>query len=98
MRERVLQKWEPSADDKVDLSLGTDDSLGKGGWDQFAANEKLYNVRSDYDEDLYTTKIDKSNPRYKQVAAQAERLAREIEGSASKSANETDSGLDEEDK
>ncbi|KAF2155605.1 hypothetical protein K461DRAFT_290621 [Myriangium duriaei CBS 260.36] len=98
LRERVLQKWEPGPDEKVDLSLGNDTGYGQGGWDQFAANEKLYNVRSDYNEDLYTTTIDKSNPRYKQVAEQAERLAREIEGGANRSTVQADSGLDEEDK
>ena len=95
MRERTLQRWEPGPDDKVDLSLGGNDGLGHGTWDQFAANEKLYNVRSDYNEDLYTTSIDKTNPQYKQRLAEAERIAREIE---SKAVVQADSGLDEEDK
>ncbi|TKX18633.1 LsmAD domain-containing protein [Elsinoe australis] len=99
MRERVLQKWEPGPND-VDMSLGHEESLGSGSWDQFAANEKLYNVRSDYDEDMYTTSIDKSNPRYKQLAERAERLAREMEreGDTRKASAPADSGLDEEDK
>ncbi|PNS20034.1 Ataxin-2 [Sphaceloma murrayae] len=99
MRERLLQKWEPGPND-VDLSLGHDESLGSGQWDQFAANEKLYNVRSDYDEDMYTTAIDKSNPQYRQIAERAERLAREMEREqdSRKTNVAADSGLDEEDK
>lgn len=105
MRERELQRWEPGPDTEVDLSL--EESNHSGGWDQFAANEKLYNVRSDYDEDMYTTTINRSDPLYKLREAEAAKIAREILGSAPTDAhvaeerglkNETDSGLDEEDK
>lgn len=99
-RERELQRWQPGADSEIDLSLGADASAGLGSWDQFAANERLYNVRSDYNEDLYTTSIDRSNPRYRELEQRADRLAREMEkeGQTKKLANEADSGLDEEDK
>lgn len=97
-RERVLQRWQPGPDDKTDLSLASEGSFGQGQWDQFAANEKLFYLKTDYNEDLYTTTIDKTNPRYKQTAARAERLAREIEGNANRTATQADSGLDEEDK
>ncbi|KAF2223639.1 hypothetical protein BDZ85DRAFT_112264 [Elsinoe ampelina] len=96
VREKVLQRWEPGPEDGS-LSLNQDESLGSGSWDQFAANEKLYNVRSDYDEDMYTTSIDKTNPRYRQIADRAERLAREMEKDG-ESRKVVDSGLDEEDK
>ncbi|KAF4551746.1 Ataxin 2 SM domain-containing protein [Elsinoe fawcettii] len=96
VREKVLQKWEPGPEDNS-LSLNQDESLGSGSWDQFAANEKLYNVRSDYDEDMYTTAIDKTNPRYRQIAERADRLAREMEREG-ESRKVVDSGLDEEDK
>jgi hypothetical protein len=55
-------------------------SIGK--WDQFHANEKLFNVKSSFDENLYTTELDKSKLHTKQIL-KAERLAREIEGSVS---------------
>ena len=60
----------------------------------------MYNVRSDYNEDLYTTTIDRSNPKYRELEQRADRLAREIEkeGLSKMSTNEADSGLDEEDK
>ncbi|RLN20163.1 hypothetical protein BBJ28_00023512, partial [Nothophytophthora sp. Chile5] len=33
---------------------------GKAGWNQFEANEKLFGVVSTFDENIYTTKLDKS--------------------------------------
>ncbi|KAK7555732.1 PAB1 binding protein-like protein [Phyllosticta citricarpa] len=103
MRERDLQPWVPSADTDVDLSL--DDS--GTGWDQFEANERLFGATSNYDEELYTTKINRDDPTYKQKAAQAEKLAREIESGVAMNAHVAeergavapdDSGLNEEDK
>ena len=76
MRERKLQRWEPSAEPDVNLSLG---DTG-GTWDQFQANEQLFGVKSDYDENMYTTTIDRSHPLYAQREASALRTAREIEG------------------
>jgi len=85
----------------VDLSLGD----GGQGWDQFETNARLYGVQSDYDESYYTTTIDKTKPAYKQIEADAERIAREIEGSSAINAHVAeerglkpldDSGLDEE--
>ncbi|EON68877.1 hypothetical protein W97_08135 [Coniosporium apollinis CBS 100218] len=79
-RERDLQRWEPAPDSSaVGLSL---DESGNAGWDQFETNKRLFAVESSYDENLYTTTIDRSNPLYKQRAAHAERIAREIEGSS----------------
>lgn len=69
-----------------DSTDGLDDSLEKGNtsgtWDQFAANERLFGLKTDYDENIYTTTIDKSHPQYKERMAAAERKAREIERSA----------------
>ena len=53
-----------------------------GTWDQFLANEQRFGLKSDYDENIYTTRIDKSNPLYRMREAEAARIAREIEGSA----------------
>jgi hypothetical protein len=53
-----------------------------GGWDQFQANEKLFNVKASFDENQYTTALDKSAiPTHLQE--KAERMAREIEGQTS---------------
>lgn len=77
MRERTLKRWEPSADTDVDLSLETADTTG---WDQFEANKRLFGATSSYDENIYTTRIDRSDPTYRVKEAEAARIAREIEG------------------
>ncbi|KAL8740339.1 MAG: hypothetical protein Q9190_006949 [Brigantiaea leucoxantha] len=102
LRERNLQRWEPSAETDIDLSLESTDS----SWDQFQANEQRFGLKSDYDENMYTTRIDKSHPEYRHRAAEAERIAREIEGNQADNAHvreergigNNDDGLDEEEK
>lgn len=78
-----------------------------GGWDQFAENERLFGLKSNFDENIYTTKLDKSHPLYQQREAQAARIAKEIESQIVKNAHVAeergavwvdDSGMDEEDK
>lgn len=76
-REKTLQRWEPAPDTKVDMSLETTTSAG---WDQFETNARLFGATSSYDENIYTTRIDRSDPTYKQKEAEAARIAREIEG------------------
>lgn len=101
VRERELHRWQPGPATDVDLSLGDSrGSSGIGNWDQFAANEKLYNVRSDYDENLYTTVIDRSNPKHKQLEEKAARIAQEMERDAASAASTqpSDTTLTEEDK
>ncbi|PWN92763.1 hypothetical protein FA10DRAFT_276777 [Acaromyces ingoldii] len=59
--------------------LGT----GSGGsWDQFAANEARFGVKSNYEETLYTTKLDKSAKDFKEKERRADQLAREIMNSS----------------
>ena len=53
-----------------------------GEWDQFKANQELFNVNATFDENLYTTELDKSQMDSKKIA-EAERIAREIENTAS---------------
>lgn len=104
VRERELKRWEPSSEASIDLSLS---ASGNGAWDQFETNERMYGLKTNYDENFYTTSIDRSHPAYKEKAARAEKLAREIEGTSSTNAHiaeergqtsERDGNLDEEDK
>eukprot|EP00542_Grammatophora_oceanica_P018455 CAMPEP_0194032806 /NCGR_PEP_ID=MMETSP0009_2-20130614/5667_1 /TAXON_ID=210454 /ORGANISM="Grammatophora oceanica, Strain CCMP 410" /LENGTH=803 /DNA_ID=CAMNT_0038673355 /DNA_START=131 /DNA_END=2542 /DNA_ORIENTATION=- len=53
-----------------------------GEWDQFKANEELFDVKASYDENLYTTELDKSQVDRSKMR-EAERMAREIETTAS---------------
>ncbi|CCG84938.1 protein of unknown function [Taphrina deformans PYCC 5710] len=109
VRERVLQAWQPSSDDtsfsiEEDSNALKPNSAGKK-WDQFAANEKLFGVKSEWDEDMYTHKLDTTRPDFAKKQAEAEKLAREIEQSTSTNAHVSeergfadDSGTTEEDK
>jgi PAB1-binding protein PBP1 len=66
----------PSAKD----TSGLKGSIGK--WDQFKANEELFNVNASFDENLYTTELDKTQIDARKIA-EAERIAREIETTTS---------------
>ena len=105
-RERSLQRWQPpAADADVDVSLEAD-TTGSGTWDQFEANSQLFGLKSDYDENIYTTRIDRQNPQYQQRLAAAEKIAQEIDAGSATNAHVReernltvdDDGLDEEEK
>ncbi|KAL8970783.1 MAG: hypothetical protein Q9183_001361 [Haloplaca sp. 2 TL-2023] len=83
VRERNLQRWEPTDDVGMDMSL----EGPEGAWDQFQANEQRFGLTSDYDENFYTTPIDRSHPDHRRRDAEAARLAREIEGSQAENAH-----------
>jgi hypothetical protein len=53
-----------------------------GEWDQFRANQELFNINATFDENLYTTELDKSSMDARKIA-EAERIAREIENTTS---------------
>ena len=105
--QRELKRWQPDAPEDVDGSL--EKSTDNRPWDQFAANEEKFGLKTDYDENIYTTAIDRSAPSYKARMANADRLARQIERSAPASSHVAeervmdyvggaDGGQDEEDK
>lgn len=66
-----------------DATFGGLESSGPGrpgkNWDQFAVNEKLFGTRTNYQEELYTTKLDKSGADFRAREKAAERLAQEIQ-------------------
>ena len=84
----MLQKW--SADDDSAASpttLTLDSRSGTKKWDQFETNERLFGVDTDFNEEDYTTKLDRSDPRFREKEARAAKLARDIEGSVSGNAH-----------
>ena len=107
---RTLQKWQPDGPADTDGSLESGNMRSSGGavWDQFAENKRLFNIETDYDENIYTTTIDKSHPQYKQRMADADRKAKEIINKAAFNSHVAeervqdnvgaDDGVDEEDK
>lgn len=78
--ERVLQPWVPDTNNAFDASL--EKSANSAPWDQFAENERLFGLKTDYDENMYTTTIDKSHPQHRERIVAADKKAREIERSA----------------
>ena len=87
-RERDLQAWVASEDTTITPAgnlVGDDDTFGPGtngntSWDQFSANETLFGVKASFDEDVYTTKLDRSAPDFKERERKAQRIANEIIG------------------
>ena len=91
--QRELQPWTPEPTGVNGTSAptkngGNRDSetfgLDNGGanipWDQFETNARLFGATTDYKEELYTTKLDRSGAGYKQREKEANRLASEIMG------------------
>ncbi|KAJ3967566.1 hypothetical protein EV361DRAFT_929974 [Lentinula raphanica] len=114
--EKELQAWQappdaPATSESTQFARGDEVTFGPGSngnttWDQFTTNEKLFGVKATYDEDAYTTKLDRSAPEYKERAREAQKIADEILGAASSNPHVAeernqaldDSGVNEEDK
>mmetsp|Transcript_45068 Transcript_45068/g.143573 ORF Transcript_45068/g.143573 Transcript_45068/m.143573 type:complete len:745 (+) Transcript_45068:67-2301(+) len=77
--DRELVPWSGGDGSAATATGGLEDgSASDPQWDQFKANEQLYGVASTYDEELYTTKLNRDAiPR--EQRERAERIAREIE-------------------
>lgn len=79
---RELQRWDAPSGDSSSNGLvdgGLEDSTDSNKpWDQFATNEKKFGVQTDYDEDIYTTAIDRTKSDYKDKVAWADQQARKI--------------------
>ncbi|DAZ98026.1 TPA: hypothetical protein N0F65_004516 [Lagenidium giganteum] len=77
--DRELQAASSWLDPALDTGELEDPRSGsKGNWNQFEVNEKLFGVVSTFDENLYTTKLDRGKISSQQ-SREAERLAKEIE-------------------
>ncbi|KAI3789820.1 hypothetical protein L2E82_02624 [Cichorium intybus] len=77
--ERELSPWVPDDDNPECPELdNTFDRHWNRGWDQFEANATLFGVKSTFNEELYTTKLDKG-PKMREREREALRIAREIE-------------------
>ncbi|KAG1719146.1 hypothetical protein EDB19DRAFT_1787389 [Suillus lakei] len=117
-RERELQAWQPTATASSPPTagvqhdgLGDEVTFGPGSganisWDQFAANEQMFGVTTTFDEEVYTTKLDRTAADYKERERKAQRIASEILNGAinnphvaeERNLNVDDSGVNEEDK
>lgn len=91
-RERELQAWQPSdsqaspgAPAPHHDGVGDEITFGPGAvtttsWDQFAVNEQMFGVTTSFDEEVYTTKLDRSAADFKERERKALRIASEIMG------------------
>ncbi|EFH59124.1 hypothetical protein ARALYDRAFT_897659 [Arabidopsis lyrata subsp. lyrata] len=78
-RERQLQPWVPdeTIPQGADLENVFDNPWNRK-WNQFEVNESLFGVKSTFDEEIYTTRLERG-PQTKQLEEQARKIAREIE-------------------
>ncbi|XP_038995284.1 polyadenylate-binding protein-interacting protein 3-like [Hibiscus syriacus] len=78
--ERELEPWVPDKDYPQCPEL---ENIFAGSWnrnwDQFETNQKLFGVQSTFNEDLYTTKLERG-PQMRELEKEAMGIAREIEG------------------
>lgn len=90
-RERELQAWQPAdllaspgAPTAHHDGVGDEITFGPGAannsWDQFAVNEQMFGVTTSFDEEVYTTKLDRSAADFKEKERKAQRIASEIMG------------------
>lgn len=78
--ERELGRWAPDEDDPQCPELeNIFDGTWNRHWDQFETNAALFGVKSTFDEELYTTKLERG-PQMKELEREALRIAKEIEG------------------
>ncbi|CAJ0882480.1 8928_t:CDS:10 [Entrophospora sp. SA101] len=72
IRERELHKWTPDESGENILENGDN------SWDQFEVNRQLFGITTDFNEEIYTTKLDRSKPDFKEREKAAIALANEI--------------------
>lgn len=118
-RERPLQAWTPdpnhgphqpmilnggSLQTQDDATFGPNATSGQP-WDQFMANQQLFGVTATFNEEAYTTPLDRNAPDFKEREAKAIKIANEIQNSTTNNAHIAeernfldDSGVNEEDK
>ncbi|KAL5208013.1 hypothetical protein ABZP36_032448 [Zizania latifolia] len=81
--ERELERWAPDEGDSECIELEKFDRKGNRSWDQFETNAALFGVKSTFNEELYTTKLERG-PHMRELEKHASRIAREIEGEDTK--------------
>ncbi|KAJ0988463.1 hypothetical protein J5N97_006819 [Dioscorea zingiberensis] len=76
---RELKPWTPDNNDPECPELeDIFDGTWNRNWDQFETNEALFGVKSTFDEELYTTKLERG-PQMRELEREATRIAREIQ-------------------
>ena len=76
---RELKPWQPDSEASRDADTFALNGPAKP-WDQFETNSRLFGATTNYDEELYTTKLDRSRADFKTREKEAQKLADEILG------------------
>ncbi|KAJ2882945.1 poly(A)-binding protein binding protein [Coemansia aciculifera] len=107
---RELHRWVPDESDALgSLESGLDHATDSNtSWDQFATNEQLFGLTTDFDEEIYTTRLDRTRADYKVREREAIRIAHEIKSTPFQNSHvaeerqelaaDDDGGMDEEDR
>ncbi|KAJ2037222.1 poly(A)-binding protein binding protein, partial [Coemansia sp. S16] len=107
---RELHRWVPDESDALgSLESGLDHTADSNtSWDQFATNEQLFGLTTDFDEEIYTTRLDRTRADYKVREREAIRIAHEIKSTPFQNSHvaeerqeiaaDDDGGMDEEDR
>jgi len=77
MREKELVAWTPDAHIGDPLE-GLDEQKMDPHWDQFAAAKEMWGFQSTWDENLYTTPLNRTDSKYQEYEKKANRIAKEI--------------------
>ncbi|WZZ42467.1 hypothetical protein YC2023_038726 [Brassica napus] len=76
---RELKPWVPDGEAPEGLDNVFDKPWKRGGWDQFKVNQERFGVKSTFNEEMYTTPLDRGL-RTRELEEKAGEIAREIEG------------------
>ncbi|KAJ2493227.1 poly(A)-binding protein binding protein [Coemansia sp. RSA 2050] len=107
---RELHRWVPDESDMLEsLESGLGHAAGSNtSWDQFATNEQLFGLTTDFDEEIYTTRLDRTRADFKVREREAIRIAHEIQSTPFQNSHvaeerqeimaDNDGGMDEEDR
>ncbi|XP_033142293.1 polyadenylate-binding protein-interacting protein 4 isoform X2 [Brassica rapa] len=76
---RELKPWLPDGQVPEGLDNVFDKPWKRGGWDQFKVNQERFGVRSTFNEEMYTTPLDRGLWT-RELEEKAREIAREIEG------------------
>ncbi|WVQ82046.1 hypothetical protein IAT38_004174 [Cryptococcus sp. DSM 104549] len=101
--ERELKPWTPDGIEHHGPSPGPSNGAPANGgkvndfdtfgatksipWDQFETNERLFGAKTDFKEEMYTTKLNRTGADFKKREKDAERVAAEIMGQTAKNAH-----------
>lgn len=77
-RNKPLQAWSPTVEQHSTQFQYDQLASDSNSWDQFATNDRITGTKTNYHEDIYTTKLDRSGPDFRARESRAAQLEKEI--------------------